>query len=604
MNDPYKGRRIFVTDWPKHATVATPPAVINVPERNDTDVSEVADTISPLAAGEREALRSVISADATKRAEATLAELNGTYWNKWCYLTALRYGPAFAVGVFTEDEREQLVETFVSRAEREGWNVREAEAGIRNGLRAATDATNNFTIRELSKIRQRDVMIAAVLSAVPAANVKTAGQIIMEQKMKATSKSKVLWSGDSHLTLLDASLAFAAASKGRVFASSVSGRLSTVGFVNGRATAESFLTADHVKEQLLRAVLILEPVVYAPANLGDGMLAPEKVPAGVKTIETAVDGPRKGETIVKTAWTCEGVSDAFNAAAVLMDGATGKPKHDPDTTVWLQVEKLDGLTLKLAVERIMATLDGVVLQEMLGVLQGPQMLPNGTIVTASGLYTARGTVGAPGHEVAFLDVGEVAGMLEAMPLDRAKTLLKGFVDLFPYAAPEDGAVLTALAVTGFCRIAFKLAPLTLIDAPIFGAGKTFAAERVAGLNGTAPLAIACTDKSRDSGDEMRKRIETECITGQAGFKILDDVPGGELPNVESFRTLLTSNSAKCSVRSSGKVVRWKSAQPSSLGLQPATMCGSLRTWCVARCMRNSTATRRRRGAGLERRRRK
>jgi hypothetical protein len=51
---------------------------------------------------------------------------------------------------------------------------------------------------------------------------------------------------------------------------------------------------------------------------------------------------------------------------------------------------------------------------------------------------------------------------------------------------------------------------------------------------------------------MRKRIETVFITGQAGFQILDDVPGGELPNVESFRTLLTSNSAKCSIRVLGE----------------------------------------------------
>ena len=264
-----------------------------------------------------------------------------------------------------------------------------------------------------------------------------------------------------------------------------------------------------------------------------------------------MDGPRD-KTIVKTAWTCEGVADAFNAPAVLTIGATGTPKHDPETTVWVPVEKLDSLTLKLAVERIMATLDGVALQEMLGVFQGPQMLPNGSIVSESGLRTARGSPGVPGEQVAFIDVGEVAGRLEPMPLDRAKAVLKGFVDLFPYAEPEDGAVLVALAVTGFCRLAFKLAPLTLIDAPVFGAGKTFAAERIAGLNGTAPLAIACTNKSRDSGDEMRKRIETECITGQAGFKILDDVPGGELPNVESFRTMLTSNSAKCSVRVLGE----------------------------------------------------
>ena len=169
-----------------------------------------------------------------------------------------------------------------------------------------------------------------------------------------------------------------------------------MGFVNGRVTAENFLTADHVKELMTRGLLILEPVSYAPANAGEGVLAPEKVPPGAKLIKTVVDGPRKGEHVVKTAWTCEGVTDAFNAPAVLTDGATGKPKHDPETTVWLPVEKLDSLTLKLAVERVMATLDGVVLQELLGVFQGPQMLPNGTIVTASDLRTARGTPGVPG----------------------------------------------------------------------------------------------------------------------------------------------------------------------------------------------------------------
>ena len=84
--------------------------------------------------------------------------------------------------------------------------------------------------------------------------------------MEATDKTKVLWNGDSYRTLLDASWAFAAASEDRVFASSVSSKLSAVGFVNGRATAENFLTADHVKELLQRAFLILEPVLYVPAK--------------------------------------------------------------------------------------------------------------------------------------------------------------------------------------------------------------------------------------------------------------------------------------------------------------------------------------------------
>src|SRR5207237_6652365 len=120
--------------------------------------------------------------------------------------------------------------------------------------------------------------------------------------------------------------------------------------------------------------------------------------------------------------------------------------------------------------------------------------PNGSIVNVSGLHTAREASAGSGHEVAFIDVGNIAGLLEVMPIDRAKVVLKGLVDLFPYAEPEDAAVLAALAVTGFCRLAFKLAPLTLIDAPNFGDGKTFAAERIAGLNGTAPVAVACTNK--------------------------------------------------------------------------------------------------------------
>ena len=385
-----------------------------------------------------------------------------------------------------------------------------------------------------------------------AAGVKSAGQLIMEQLMEATDKVKVLWNGDSYRTLLDASWAFAAASRDRVFASSVSGRLSTVGVVNGRATAENFLTADHVRELLQRTVLILEPVVYVPANVGDGVRCAGEGAAGSETHRDRWRMGTRNNDDRQDGVDLRGRGGCVQRCGGADDGATGKPKHDPETTVWLPVEKLDSLTLKLAVDRIMATLDGVVLQEMLGVFQGPQMLPNGTIVTASGLHTARGTPGVPGQEVAFIDVGEVAGMLEAMPLDRAKAVLKGYVDLFPYAEPEDGAVLVALTVTGFCRLAFKLAPLILIDAAIFGAGKTFAAERVASLNGTAPSLIACTNKSRDSGDEMRKRIETVLLTGQAGVQILDDVPGGELPNVESFRTVLTANEGKCSIRILGE----------------------------------------------------
>ena len=116
MTDPLAGRRIFATNWPRHPTAATPPPVIKVPERNETDVSEIADIIGPLTASECADLRNAIVADTRKRVNATVAELNGMPWNKWCYLTGLRYGPAFAAGVFTEDEREQLVETFVNRA--------------------------------------------------------------------------------------------------------------------------------------------------------------------------------------------------------------------------------------------------------------------------------------------------------------------------------------------------------------------------------------------------------------------------------------------------------------------------------------------------------
>jgi hypothetical protein len=114
MTDPFAGRRIFATNWLKHPTAATPPPVIKVPERNETDVLEIADILSPLTASECADLRNAIFADAGKRVNATLAELSGTPWNKWCYLAGLRYGPAFAAGVFTESEHEQLVEAFVN----------------------------------------------------------------------------------------------------------------------------------------------------------------------------------------------------------------------------------------------------------------------------------------------------------------------------------------------------------------------------------------------------------------------------------------------------------------------------------------------------------
>ncbi|WIW43928.2 hypothetical protein ML401_20670 [Bradyrhizobium sp. 62B] len=564
MTDPFAGRRIFVTSWPNLPTAASPPAVIAVPERNETDLSEIVDTIGPLTTSERAGLRDAILADASKRASTTLAELNGTPWNKWCYLTALRYGPAFAAeGVFTDAELEELVKMFVGRAHNSGWNVREAEAGIRNGLRAATDTSNNFSLRELTKIRNTTAAVAMATSmaapmdpagagsAQASVASKTAMQLIMERDMEKTNKVKVLWDFDAHHTLLHAGFAFAVTMRDRVFASSVSGSLSAVDIVNGRDTEEVFLTADDVRDRLLRSCLFLEPVLYIPAHGEEGATASEKVPRKVALIKTVV-GRSKGEQKAVMAWTCEGVADAFNAKAVLTTDAAGKPAHDPETTVWLPVEKMDATAVKLAVERIMALRGGLVMQDLLGVFRGPQMFPNGAIVAETGLHTARGATGTVGHEVAFVEVGDLAGMLEVMPVDRAKEVVRRFIDLFPYAEPEDGAVLAAMTASVFCRLAFTLSPLTLIDAPIFGAGKTFAAERIAGLNGTAPVAIACTNKSRDSGDEMRKRIETECITGQAGIKILDDVPGGELPNVESFRTMLSANSAKCTIRVLGE----------------------------------------------------
>jgi len=73
MTDPHKGHRVFTTNWPAHRTVAIPP-VIKVPERNETDIRDVADMISPLTESERADLRNAIFADAVKRVGATLAE--------------------------------------------------------------------------------------------------------------------------------------------------------------------------------------------------------------------------------------------------------------------------------------------------------------------------------------------------------------------------------------------------------------------------------------------------------------------------------------------------------------------------------------------------
>ena len=124
VTDPLAGRRIFVTDWPKHPTAAAPPTAVRVLDAESVavDLGELVDTLGSLTASECEGLRNAIFADANSRARATLADLNGTAWNKWCYLTGLRYGPAFAAeGVFTAADREQLIAVFVDRAASSGW---------------------------------------------------------------------------------------------------------------------------------------------------------------------------------------------------------------------------------------------------------------------------------------------------------------------------------------------------------------------------------------------------------------------------------------------------------------------------------------------------
>jgi hypothetical protein len=124
-------------------------------------------------------------------------------------------------------------------------------------------------------------------------------------------------------------------------------------------------------------------------------------------------------------------------------------------------------------------------------------------------------------------------------VEGAKAALRHLAGQFPYADPVAESVIVAMFLTQIARMAFKLCPAFIVDAPQFGTGKTFLASYLASLAGMGVSVVAC---GTDDGDnaEIRKRFETAVTSGRSGTIIFDDVPGGRIPNVESMRTFLTS----------------------------------------------------------------
>lgn len=580
--DPYKGRRTFGSNWQGRPTVGTPPAVIEVREQRPTaDLGEVVDVLGPLTVGEGAELRKRIPEDAGRRLNVERPP-DGKHWNQWCYETGLRYGPAFAAGVFSAEDVESLVNLFVKRAGASGWNEREAEAGIRRGLRAAVDMERNFTVRVLREYRttlQAAAMTVAGGSAGRSggSEAKSAIAVLAKQVEEKRVAKKVLWRDSDYHTMRDVSHAVAAYLAGYAFEGAAGlTRMTTVG-LNAR---EHRYDDTEVRNAIERAVIVLQPQKYVHAppkqtgklpalsgtvggDAGTAVPVPAAVtaaapkcrpdgthvvPNDVGMVQTMmhIPGPRGGEgkSVPVSAWTAKGLLDAAakgdapNASFVLQSLGADHMEH----YVWVPVpmHKWHQGELKANVAKLLQARDGLTFRRLRGVLYGPQILASGTVVTETGYHTTEGGETDPRREVAFVDVGAVAGLVNAVPLSDAIKEVREYIDTgVPYETGVDGSVAASLAFTSLSRAAYRLAPIFYFDAPERGSGKTYTAEQLTGLGGVPAVSVGAPPGSKDAAVETQKRIETAAVDGGNCFLFMDDLDSFEIFNVSAVRTLTT-----------------------------------------------------------------
>ncbi len=157
------------------------------------------------------------------------------------------------------------------------------------------------------------------------------------------------------------------------------------------------------------------------------------------------------------------------------------------------------------------------LPELVGLVEGPVLRPDGSVLQSPGFDPATGLIYAPNLE--FEKVPEKPGIVEA---SAALGQLREMVGDFPFRSEAHLAAWLSSLLTPLARAAFRgPAPLNLIDANVRGSGKSLLADVCSTLltGRSAPRMSYSSDE-----EEIRKQITSVALEGTQ-LVLIDNVCG-------------------------------------------------------------------------------
>jgi hypothetical protein len=167
-------------------------------------------------------------------------------------------------------------------------------------------------------------------------------------------------------------------------------------------------------------------------------------------------------------------------------------------------------------------------------------------------------------EIIYTVQGHLRGRIKLMEFKEAQQHLLNFLKLFPFADGVSESVGLSLFLGLVARGAFSLSPAYVIDAPEYGSGKTFLAEKMGAFSGQPLNSISCGAEKGE--EELAKRFETALMTDASGMLLLDDVPDSKMPDFPTMRTYLTATTPELKIRRFGKNDEHKTVRTDSTTL--------------------------------------
>ena len=223
-----------------------------------------------------------------------------------------------------------------------------------------------------------------------------------------------------------------------------------------------------------------------------------------------------------------------------------------DRDAWVKCALPKGETIKSVVKAFRTNAGTIGTPWLRSVSTAPSFGRDGRLLMDDGpLETAAG-------EITYTVQGAMRGHVKLMHIDDAKNILLDFLALFPFADDISESVGLALFFSLIARGAFGVGPAYVVDAPEYGAGKTFLAGKLSAFSGQPLSLIPCGAEKGE--EELTKRFETALMTEASGMLFLDDVPHNKMPNFPTMRTFLSAVTPELKIRKFGKNDEHKSVR--------------------------------------------